>query len=142
MKEWYSLDECYMFEPEHIIWLLKHSFGIRAGNWPPKHTETGYIKGGRKPRVKPEAYFEKPCQVIAELEARLQCCGQDGMFLWACYSFDHDDIAEICSLMAGFLNLTPGQVWARARKALAYCTGRDRRDIPYSTFKRLQRRHD
>lgn len=70
-KDWYAPGEI-IFHRLHIEWLLMHYWLLKDGFWPPECKETGYE--GKSSIISNESgAFEKACQMVAEIDDRMQC---------------------------------------------------------------------
>lgn len=132
--DWYSPGQI-TFTKHQVIWLLRHLPEIRVGFWPSEHKETGY-SGKAKGKVGHAAYFEKPVQVAAELDQRLEMAGIDGLLLEFVYSSESQDIITLEQHIANAMRLEFGTVERRIETALRYVCGKARKSRDYQDFKR------
>ena len=77
-EEYYSYREI-RWCPYQVFWILKHSEDFDAGYWPkpPRVLECD----SRTSKIKTEATFCKPKEIIAEVRARLTSCQDKGRIL-------------------------------------------------------------
>ena len=118
-KEWYSYGEV-RWCPFQCLWIIEHLDLIIIGKWPPSPEGSTYTDSSIKRSV-PLSYasFEKPCDIVAELEVRLRKTGVDGKLL----------IAEV---QAG----KTFELSKEAQTALMYIKGWRRKRLTYSNWKK------
>lgn len=80
-KEWYTIFDV-RFCPFQIEWIIEHSETLREGIWPPSPNGSGYVDPAIKTGNVGSAYYTKPTEILAEVEARLRRTGKDGIILW------------------------------------------------------------
>lgn len=114
--EWYSIPEI-KFCWAQCKWLLEHLEEIKVGEWPTESVETGYIDRPARGRYQTGAYFERSCQIAAEVEVRLEATGKAGQLLYAQIKAE--------------LSLT-----LEAREALAYIVGWRRKRMAFNDWRR------
>ena len=107
------------FTREQVVWLLGWLPSMREGNWLAEPRGSGYTDapGGKKTRSRHAAY-ETPCQVAAELDARLARCGLDRYLVEDCYTYGVDERE-----LAGKLGLDVEDIGQRIGAALKYVSG-------------------
>lgn len=112
---WYSYREI-RFTRYQVLWILEYAALLREGRWPVDPIPSGYLdlpiirkKGGK------EGYFIKPVETIAEIEARLERCGTDGLILEAMESWGKTEES-----LANYFKMPVWSIRKRARRALAY----------------------
>ena len=109
-KEWYSPSEI-IFTRNTALWLIKHLVLLREGYWPPEASNYIDLPGtGSK-----KAYFETPIQYAAEIEARLEKCGLDGLILEAIECWEK----SVASL-ANYFQKPEWVIYKRRKMALDY----------------------
>ena len=116
---WWKPSEI-VFSRLQVLWLVENR-GV-AGEWPVNEAETGYTDM-TKVMISPSrhAYFERPCQVYAELDYRIKKTGVDGKLLVR--QIQHEE-----------LYLEP-----EAKSALNYICGYERKRMKYRDWKRQRR---
>ena len=117
-----------VFTRAQVRWLLKLLPDIRQGDWP--RESSGYTDIPKiKKRGRLGAYFEDPVLIAAELETRLERCGQDGLILEAIHGWD-----KTVESMAAYLRCPAWSIRRRAKNALSYVSGKARKAEPYKQF--------
>jgi len=123
------------FTREQVEWLLEHLELLKEGVWPPDPRGTGYTDAPARGSVNRHAPFETPCQIAAEVEARLAKCGLDR------YLVEDRYIRKIPEdVLAQRLCMAEREVCRRINSALSYITGRRRKQYSYKEFKGHRRR--
>ncbi|AQU06090.1 hypothetical protein [Dehalococcoides mccartyi] len=125
-EEWWAPREI-TFKRGQIEWLLKHLSLLREGIWPANHKESGYVGGNRTQRH--SAFFETPCQIAAEIEARLNACGSDGFMVKALYAW-----GERPEIVAQAFKLDEFNMWKRVERVLKYVSGWKRKRNTFKNF--------
>ena len=120
-QSWYSWSDIG-FCREQMLWLVENLAGLRKGSYPPRPDPTGYIErpGIGTNAISAHARFERPCQLAAEVDARLERTGKDGDVL--CH--------EVIVLQARAYGLLSGS----ARSALSYISGWRRKRGSYAKW--------
>lgn len=116
---WYHYGEI-RFCPYQVIWIIEHSDTLLAGRWPPNPEGTSYTDPKIRTGYKSEAYFIKPVEILAEVEARLKRCGIDGKLLKA-------------EVLAGL------ELSQESRAALMFCKGKWRKRMSFLQWQRKVR---
>ena len=114
------------FNIEEIEWLLGCLYDLREGMYVPEPVG-GYEMVRRK--IQARAYFELPVILAAELDTRLEACGQDGMIVEEYYC-KHTPLKNI----ALWIKLEMDDVDRRIQRALRYMASRERRERTYRDF--------
>jgi len=118
------------FRPEHMIFLIKHLPLLQEGRYPPDPIGTGYVDAPIVRRgTKHKSYFEAPAQLAAELEARLEQCGQDGLILEAVVCW-----GKTTEYLMRAFNCDERKLAKRINSALAYISGWKRKQSSYKNF--------
>jgi len=120
-KDFYSPREIH-FTRKTARWVIQNLGSLRSGFWPQE--ESGYIDipigkrtAGRK------APFITPVECAAEITARMERCGIDGLILLAMECWD-----ESVPSLAKYLSMPEWAVKKGYKKALGYiASGPDRR---------------
>jgi hypothetical protein len=116
--EWYAPRQI-RFCRVQMIWLLSWLPLLREGSWPANPQPTGYTE---TPRVQHSrslhASFETPCQIAAEVDARLARCGLDRYLLEDCFIWGMSE-----DELAGKLGIPVEDVSWRITSALNYISG-------------------
>jgi len=99
---------------------------IRSGFWPSEHRETGYAGGKGKPQSH-SAPYERPVQVAAELDTRIEACGLDGLMLEFVYSAESEDKQFLEQHIANAMRLDINTIEGRIDTALRYVCGKSPR---------------
>ena len=131
--KWYSPSSIFFTKPQ-CRWLIGHLNLLRLGHWPPEHKETGYYGKG-KGKVGCSAPFERPAQLAAELDLRIENCGPDGILLEFIYSSDSEDRLWLTYHIANALRLEPRTVKRRVKQALRFVAGQKRKRCSYQEWK-------
>lgn len=76
-KPWYSYNSI-TFCPHQVVWLIEHLPALERGEWPANPLGESDIDMVTKTQLKSEAYYTKACELAAEINKRLACCGIDG----------------------------------------------------------------
>lgn len=132
---WYPHHEI-TFRPEHMIFLIKSLPILQEGTYPRNPIGTGYtdhriaIKRG-----KGGSYFETPVSLAAEVETRLEACGQDGLLLEALYCW-----GKRPNYLMRIFHCDEYTLERRINSALWYISGWQRKEQPYREF-RVRRQH-
>lgn len=141
VEKWYAYGTIRNSK-EQIIWVLKNIEFFEEGTWPPeppmyetefydkelktfvpiRRTKSVAIEQPtKKKRVKKEAYFIKPKDIIAEINFRLDRC-EDAVIFRAFYC--DGDGAEKLAQLVGCDEL---DVWGRLDRVMNYITGTRRK---------------
>lgn len=121
-KDWYSPGAIY-FTRRSALWLVKNLGTLLAGYWPPE--ASNYIDMNiRTKGVSRNAPYSIPVEYAAEIETRLEKCGNDGLILEAreCWGKSDESLAR-------YLGKPAWSIKKRAKTALGYITGKCRRWI-------------
>jgi hypothetical protein len=117
MKEYWWPPQAISYTKSQIIWIIENIAYIRQGVWPPECRESGYA--GKNDSHSTSADFEPIMIVLADIERRLEKCGQDGYFLELVYgagaTYEH---------ISKCINQTPRKVEKRVQTALRYICGK------------------
>lgn len=81
-KDWFHYGEI-RFCPYQVIFIIRGTEILRAGNWPANPDGSSYIDPNIKTGYRSEAYYAKPTGILAEVEYRLKRTGTDGKLLRA-----------------------------------------------------------
>ena len=117
-KEWYSYSEV-RWCAQQTFWLLKYAETLRQGIWPIPEM---IVPFGSRPSISTEAAFTRACEVIAELDKRLETTGWRGRLL-----------QEECVNREKIMYLSDD-----ARSALYYVSGWRRKDSPFLVWRRMK----
>ena len=120
-EEWWHPREIY-FGREQCIWIIAEVFPLGQGNWPINPKGSGYVDEpiGQKSH-RQRAPFETPCQITAEIMARLETTKEAGEAL----------VDEIQSGIIYYDLLS-----RPAKRALNYISGWKRRRQSFSQWKK------
>ena len=114
-KDWYSPGEI-RFTRVQVLWLLHNLGSLRDGHWPPEassYIDIFDITGKKSGRHK--APFVTPIEYAAEIEARLEKAGLDGLILEAIECCD-----KSVASMASYLRMPEWAIEKRCNWALSY----------------------
>lgn len=111
-KDWYSPGEI-RFTVQQALWLVRSLGNLRGGNWPPDASNYIDIPGSKSRRNR--APFVTPIEYAAEIEARLEKCGLDGLILEAIECWD-----KSTESMANYLRMPEWSIRKRRKTALGY----------------------
>jgi len=100
------------FSRDQMLFLLEHLELLKQGIYPPDPFSPNLNAIPYSQTIRTTAYFEKACQLAAEVEVRLDACGVDGKLL----------LAEV---RAGI------PLSIESRRALAYVSGWRRKRMSY-----------
>jgi len=141
MKEHYSPGEI-KFTRVQVLWLLQNLGSLRDGYWPPEasnYTDSLIIKsGGHK------APFVTPIDFAAEIEARLERCGLDGLILEAIECWGKSEAS-----IASYFGTPEWKIFKRYKRALRYVASgparrwhntKKRQGVTYHEFENKTRR--
>ena len=114
------------------MWLLDpgNLEELQLGRWPTDGSSTD-IKACK---LKPEAYFEIPCGILAELEMRIERCGRHGKI----YTYRFIDGHSVRETENHF-RIGKDEVYRISRRVLKYIIGRNRRTADYRQWTRKER---
>ena len=133
-KDWYS-PHSIKYTKAQVKFLIPLLPLLRSGSYPPDPKETGYTDQGiRQQQFKPEAKFEIPASIAAELDLRIQRAGVDGLILEFLYAFEPEDELFVIEHIAQCLHFETKEVSQRIRNALYYVSGADRKTGSYSQY--------
>lgn len=130
---WYPPQEI-KFRREHMKFLIKNLPILIEGKYPPNPIDSGYFssplpriskKGGKR-----HSYFESPSTLAAEVEARLELCGQDGLILEAFFCWKKKP-----RFLCQAFNIDEHKLERRINSALAYISGWERKTRSYKEFR-------
>lgn len=121
-KDFYSPREI-LFTRKTCRWVIQNLGSLRSGFWPVE--ESGYIDPppiGKRTAGR-QAPFITPVECAAEITARLERCGIDGLILLAIECWGESEES-----MASYFSITVRSVRKRYKRALNYvASGPDRR---------------
>ena len=118
-EDWYAPGEI-RFNRRTALWLVQNLGMLRCGRWPSEVTNYVDVYARRSSN---KANFTTPIEYAAEIEARLEECGQDGLALEAMECWGKSEGA-----MSKYLQMPVWSVRKRANRALAYvASGLNRR---------------
>lgn len=135
--EWYAMHEI-RFCRVQVIWLVTQFFScgkdgleLERDSWPSNVYVSGYTDAPKTSHsVNSHAGFEKPMQLVGELEHRLLKTGKDGRLLVL-----EVHVRNVCD--------TTGRELSRdARAALGYCSGWKRKRQSYNQWLAEKKRHE
>lgn len=126
-KSWYSPREI-KFSREQVLWLIRNLPALKEGYWPPEASSYIDIPIGKRTASR-KAPFETPTEYAAEIEARLERAGIDGLILEAIECWDKSEQS-----LASYLRLPVDVISRRADTALGYISGW-RRKVSYWHFR-------
>ena len=119
-RDWYSYGEI-RFCRLQMIWLIEHIEELSDGNWPVDPKASSYIDEPMTSKsFVGEAYFARPSGILAEIMARLNRTGEDGVTLMEDIQSGIDRYSELKSV---------------AKRALNYISGWRRRKTSYTDWK-------
>ncbi len=87
--EWYSMSDWCWCRPQ-VLWMIEQFFGVHGTlgvvlgreSWPAEGRASGYTEAPKTSHsVNSHASFERPMQLVGELEHRLLKTGKDGRLL-------------------------------------------------------------
>jgi len=110
-KDWYSPGEIH-FSRRTALWLIQNLEILRDGRWPPE--ASNYIDIFSK-TTSHKASFVTPVEYAAEISARMEKCGIDGLILLAMEAWGESQEA-----LAKYLWMPEWSINKRANRALAY----------------------
>jgi hypothetical protein len=114
-EEWYSYGQI-TFRRRHIVWILEHAVTLRNGRWPPQPIVSGYIDSPiGKRQVRSEAPFTRAAGIFAEVEERLEKCGDDGHLCLGYYLGEVD-----LHWLARYEKCDESDLWRRINRSIAY----------------------
>ena len=127
-QRWYAPHEIYFSAPQ-IIFILENLELLEAGQYP--RQVTGYID---QPdvlnfRVGRSGRFTRPVEIAAEVNIRVKTCGYDGALLRGRFQFDQS-VTELSEQY----QKPEWVIYMRISRALRYCSGWKRRQIPYNLW--------
>lgn len=124
IDEYWKPGEINYGDRYQILWLLEHLKELEDGYYPKDPRETGYTDAPiNKRQTGKEAPFITAAEIYAELTARLDYCGLDGLLVYANYV----DGIEIDKLLKAS-KLDFYEVVKRINRCINYITsGHDRR---------------
>lgn len=120
-KEFYSPREIH-FSRQTARWVIQNLGSLRTGDWPPEVSSYVDIPIGKR-TVGRKAPFITPVECAAEITARMERCGIDGLILLAMECWGESPAA-----LAKYLGMPEWAVKKGYTKALYYvASGPDRR---------------
>jgi len=137
-REWYSSSAVTRFRPSHICFILQNISSISEGRYPPPPA-SGYTDLGTSIQVSPRpgAKFTRVVEISAELTARLNKAGIDGVITLLHYE-DGVSLERMAHLL-GYIWHRPigeGAIKRRIHRAIRYCVGEDRREESYYQWRK------
>ncbi|AGG07959.1 hypothetical protein [Dehalococcoides mccartyi] len=126
--EWWS-ERQIRFTRGQIEWLLPLLPLLIEGKWPPEPSNWANNSEVCKRSRSRHASFEKPCQVAAEIESRLNACGSDGFIVKALYVW-----GEKPEIVANAFNQNEFIMWKRVDRVLKYVSGWKRKRNTFKNF--------
>lgn len=120
-KDWYAPREVY-FNRKTALWVIQNLGNLRAGYWPPEASSYIDIPIGKRTAGR-KAPFITPIECAAEISARLEKCGIDGLILLAmeCWGESEETLSK-------YLRMPEWSIRKRRKNALRYvASGPDRR---------------
>ena len=130
-ENWYS-PAAIKFRRPQVIFVLQSLPTICLGIWPPNPRGSGYVDApmGKGTKYIRGAGFETIRIVIAEITARVEMAGFDGILLEAVYTWgkSHEALAKAH-------NLEVGDITVRVNRALKYCSGWSRKRRSYEEYR-------
>lgn len=121
------------FRRRQMLWLIEHLPELREGYWPANPAGSGYIdlpivrKGGVRSHQAP---FITAAEYAAEVEARLEKCGIDGLILLAIECWGESEAS-----LGKYLRMPEWSIRKRAKNALRYISGFKRKRRTYREFR-------
>lgn len=110
-------------------WLLGHLYSMREGR-SPFDSEDVMLPRGKAP-PKPLAPFVPIVELAAEIDMRIDACGQHGIWLkW--YYCEGKSVEEI----AQGVGISPSEVEHGVGRAVAYICGRQAKKTPYRYWRK------
>ena len=120
-KDFYLPREIY-FTRQQACWVIQNLGSLRAGYWPPEASSYTDIPIGKRTPGR-QAPFITPIECAAEITARMEKCGIDGLILLAIECWGESEEA-----LAKYLGMSERSVRRGYKKALYYvASGPDRR---------------
>lgn len=119
--------EIFSYTKPQVIYVLENLEILKGGNWP--DVISSLIKPQKHKQIIPHAYFENPCAIAGEIEARINKCGDDGDKAKAFYC-DGDSYEKISKLS----RMPENEVKHRIKRVLNYCKGRQRKIANYNEW--------
>ncbi len=134
-KEFYSPGEIH-YTHEEVLWILHNLGCLRLGDWPAE--SSGYTDNPRR-TINQKAPFITAIEVSAEISARMERCGKDGLILLAieCWKESEEAVAK-------YLGIPVWSIKKRYKRALKYVSSgparrwldtRKRKGVSYQEFK-------
>jgi len=112
-----------------VVSCLRDIILLREGQWPDAAAfeQMGIMK---KRAARHDAYFVNPCNLAAEIDARIERCGRDGLMAENYYSY------RVSIRRLGFcFHLAPELVRRVIDLAIKYCADTERKRTPYKIWK-------
>lgn len=100
------------FRRRQMLFLIKNLPELREGHWPADPAGSGY--------------YEIPAGIAAEIEDWLEKCGIDGLILLAIECWGESEAS-----LAKYLRIPPWSIKKRAKRALRYISGWERKRQSY-----------
>ncbi len=117
------------FTKAQVKWLLPFLPILKAGKYPPQ--PVGY---GGNPETRSHnsssAGFTKPVEIAAEIEARIQQTGIDGLLTLGYYTWGMASIE-----LMHYVSEDENRVWDRIGSVLRFCSGNQRKKLSYRGWK-------
>lgn len=115
------------FSKSQIKWLLGHLPMLSEGKYPLK--PVGYINCEVRTENNGDAGYCRPCEISAEIKARIEQCGEDGLITLAYYTWG----MSIIELMH-YVHKTETLTWYKITRCLRYISGKTRKNYSYPEF--------
>ena len=121
----------FTYSPENIVWILPYLYSIREGLSP---FESEFKV--RHEQANTQATFVKWCELAALINNRIDKCGNDGLLVrwFYCESHPIKQVAKAQSLPVAI-------ALKKIDWVILYISGRKEREISYSYWADLRRRH-
>ena len=123
------------YSAPQIRWLIPILPALRLGQYPQRITDTGYFdpqisgKGGT-----PKTPFARAVEIAAELDARIETAGLDGLLLEFLYSGDTQDMLSMMQHFGNCLDCRLENIQYRIKRALSFVKGYRRKRVSYRDF--------
>jgi len=104
---------------------------LEEGRWPIEPVDSGYYESGGDYHVAPRAYFEIPVGIAADVNLRLDKCGDDGLLVRQVRIERWDEIK-----LARLMHIPIDVMDQRIKQVIWYCSGVRSRRLTYDEYKR------
>ncbi|MBA7664172.1 hypothetical protein ES703_72227 [subsurface metagenome] len=124
-KNFYTPREVY-FNRKTARWVIQNLGSLRGGGrWPAEVSSYIDVPIGKRAAGR-KAPFITPVECAAEISARLEKCGKDGLILLAIECWGESDAS-----LVNYFRMPAWSIRKRAKNALAYISGGERKRQSY-----------